>query len=144
MMICCPNRERGFSLHEVLTTLLITGVLLTVALPAWQAYGFRIERAAALTELQQAALCQAKRSVWAPVTRNVPDPTCLPRTSSAYRYLAVPTVEPGEAGYEWRAEPLGRQRADKCGTLVLDHRGRRSVLGTAEQALRCWQGRQGH
>ena len=59
-------------MHEVLTTLLITGVLLTVALPAWQAYGFRIERAAALTELQQAALCQAKRSVWAPVSSAEP------------------------------------------------------------------------
>lgn len=134
-------RKRGFTTVELLTALLITGVLLTFALPAWQAHGYRIERSAALAGLQQAARCQAKRSVWTTSPGLLPDTSCLPRASTSYRFLAVPTEGPDGAGYEWRAEPRGRQRADRCGTLVLDHQGRRAVLGTAEQALRCWRGR---
>jgi type IV pilus assembly protein PilE len=133
--------ENGFSSLELLTALLIAGVLLTIALPAWQAHGYRVERAAALAGLQEAAQCQARRSVWTEPSGDLPDDACLPRASSAYRFLALRTGGPDEPGYEWRAEPQGRQRADACGTLVLDHQGRRSVLGTAEQALRCWQGR---
>jgi type IV pilus assembly protein PilE len=134
-------RERGFTLLELLTALLITAILLTLALPAWHAYGLRVERSSALAGLQQAAQCEAKRSIWTSVTVVDPDPTCLPPDSPAYRFLVVRTGVGREAGVEWRAEPRGRQRSDACGTLVLDHRGRRSVLGTAEEALRCWQGR---
>ena len=135
------GREHGFSVLELLTALLITSVLLTFALPAWQAHGHRVERVNALASLQQAAQCQTRRSVWATSSSLAPDASCLPRPSTAYRFLAVRTAGPEGDGYEWRAEPRGRQTADDCGTLVLDHLGRRSVLGTAEQALRCWQGR---
>ncbi len=134
-------RVRGFTLLELLSALLIFGVLLTVALPAWQAHTFRIERTAALAGLQRAAQCQAKQSVWETLPFARPDTRCLPRDTGAYRFLAVPTGTPADGAYEWRAEPLGRQRGDACGTLVLDHRGQRAVLGTAEHALRCWQGR---
>jgi type IV pilus assembly protein PilE len=134
-------RNRGFTLLELLTALLITGMVMTVALPAWQAHGFRIERTAALTRLQRAAECQAQRSLWVTATTSEPDVDCLPRDSSAYRFLAVQTGGVESGAYEWRAEPQGRQRGDACGTLVLDHRGRRTVLGTAERALPCWQGR---
>ncbi|MEE4175343.1 MAG: prepilin-type N-terminal cleavage/methylation domain-containing protein [Xanthomonadales bacterium] len=145
------NGQRGFSLLELMSALLITAVLLTIALPAWEGYTFRIERTAALTSLQQAAQCQAHRAVWTTGADPAPDPDCLPPRTTAYRFFIAPSAEPAASdpftnapaapGYEWRAEPLGRQRGDACGTLVLDHRGRRSVLGTAEQALRCWQGR---
>ena len=126
---------------EVLTALLIAAVLVSLALPAWQSQGYRIERSAALAGLLQASQCQARRSLWTSADPAYPDPTCLPRESPGYRFLAVRTGGPNGPGFEWRAEPQGRQRGDDCGTLVLDHRGRRSVLGTAEQALRCWRGR---
>ena len=133
--------ECGFSLLELLTALLITGIILTFALPTWQTHGHRVERSAALAGLQQAAQCQAKRSIWTPASPVNPDPTCLPRNSGAYRFLVVRTGSPKVQCYEWRAEPQGKQRGDACGTLVLDHKGGRSVLGTAERARRCWQGR---
>lgn len=135
-------RQRGFSALELLTALLITGVLTTLAVPAWHAHAHRMERAVAMARLQQAARCQARRLTWSVAATGTPDTSCLPRESSTYRFLVVRTDTRGEATFEWRAEPKGRQRADSCGTLVLDHQGRKSVLGTAEHALRCWQGRQ--
>ena len=47
----------------------------------------------------------------------------------------------GGNGHQWRAEPLGRQREDGCGTLVLDHLGGKSVLGASVAGTRCWRGR---
>ena len=56
-------RAWGFSVLEVLTALLIAAVLVSLALPAWQSQGYRIERSAALAGLLQASQCQARPSL---------------------------------------------------------------------------------
>lgn len=132
------DRRRGFSLPELLAAIAITLVLLTLALPGYQAHHHRMERVQALQGLQQAARCHvAQRSL-----KGMGDPArCLPAPSRSYRFLVVPARGGLAAGHEWRAEPLGAQRQDSCGTLVLDHEGRKAALGTPARGVACWRGR---
>lgn len=130
--------QSGFSLPELLAAMAITLVLMTLALPGYQAHQHRVERVQALQGLQGAARChttQLSLQGKSDLTR------CLPAPSRTYRYLVVPARGGLELGHEWRAEPLGAQRRDGCGTLVLDHEGRKYQLGTPARGVACWRGR---
>jgi len=131
----CP---RGFTLVELLCALLITAVLLSIAVPAWSERQYAVHRTAALQALQAARQCELKRQL---LQHGAGAPVCVPTASRHYRYLLLPTGAGWREGYEWRATPLGTQRQDRCGTLVLDHRGEKRVLGAAQAALKCWSAR---
>ena len=123
---------------ELLTALVITLVLLTLALPGYQAYRHRVERVLAAQGLQQAAQCFGAQQL---LGNNSEPNHCLPVATGTYEFRFVPLTGGLQPGHEWRAEPVGSQRGDGCGTLVLDHLGRRSVLGTPARGVSCWRGR---
>ena len=41
-------------------------------------------------------------------------------------------------GFELRAQPVGAQSNDPCGTLVLSHTGEKSVRLAQQSASTCW------
>lgn len=132
------RHQRGFTLLELMAALVITMALLTVALPGFEAQQYRVERVQALQGLQAAARCHAAQRA----IRGQVDPSrCVPPASPRYRFFLVPAQGGLDAGHEWRAEPQDAQRGDPCGTLVLDHLGQKSVLGTPARAVACWRGR---
>jgi prepilin-type N-terminal cleavage/methylation domain-containing protein len=131
------TRQRGFTLLELLTALFITSVVVTFAVPGYQSYRLSTERVLALRALQDAQRCLVAQRALASI---VEPARCLPPDTAEYRFLFMPDGDGGN-GHQWRAEPLGRQREDGCGTLVLDHLGGKSVLGASVAGTRCWRGR---
>lgn len=132
---------RGFSLTELLAALAITLLLLSVALPGYREHRHAAARVQALQSLQSAERCRVSRSALAGRGTERPIDDCLPPDTAAYRFLLVPAEGGFDQGHDWRAEPRGDQRQDRCGTLVLDHLGRKSVLGSGEGGANCWRGR---
>ena len=132
---------RGFSLTELLAALAITLLLLSVALPGYREHRHTAARLQALQSLQSAERCRASQSALAGDGASRPIHDCLPPDTAAYRFFLVPAEGGFGEGHDWRAEPRGDQRRDRCGTLVLDHLGRKSVLGTGEGGADCWRGR---
>ena len=130
--------NRGFSLPELLCALAIAALLLGIALPVHQQHRHRVERVQAARALEGAATCLATNES---LDRMIGAANCLPTPTGAYRFELAPTSGGWMEGHEWRAEPRGGQRGDRCGTLVLDHDGRRTVTGTDRDADACWRGR---
>lgn len=128
----------GFTLIELLIVLLITALLMTVAVPGYQEHQVTVQRAEALQALQAAHQCEARQRL-----QGVAGAAgrCTPGPSDHYNYLLIADNRGAERQHEWRAEPRGAQKADACGTLVLDHLGGKRVLGSVRPPQICWQGR---
>jgi type IV pilus assembly protein PilE len=132
-MLC---RQRGLTLLELLVALFITSILMTFAVPGYQSYRQSVERVAAVQALRNARQCLIARRALASGDEAA---RCQPRDTASYRFLFLRTGN--DKAHEWRAEPLGRQREDGCGTLVLDELGVKSVLGASHGSEMCWRGR---
>lgn len=144
------TRQRGFSLLELMLVLVILGVLLCIALPAYQQVVVRAHRfvgKAALMEVmarQERYLLNHKR-----YGSNLAE---LGFGDEYFVGSSVNAVSAVEAVYKLelaitegdfsgaRAVPLNGQRQDsQCGILTLDRWGVRGVLGRySEQPGRCW------
>jgi type IV pilus assembly protein PilE len=128
----------GYSLLEIMIVLALVAILLTLAVPAYRDQSVRVYRSIAVTQLMQAASCQAQRQA----SQGYYDTgACQPADSEHYgfRYL-----DPGDAQaqtYTLLAEPRGRQLADGCGWLGLDHAGAQQVGHEQAGTAKCWSGR---
>lgn len=110
------DRSHGFSLLEVLITLAIVGLLLSVAVPSYQHHLHNARRAQA-----QATLMHLVSATEAHLTRHwrlegFEPATHLPSPSPHYTF----TFERTGHGYQWVGAP---HAADRCGTLRLHHDG---------------------
>lgn len=126
----------GYTLTELLSALAITLLVLTFALPGWQTHRQGVARIEAARLLEAARTCSSARRA---LERAGAAMDCLPSPTASYRFMAVPLPADSAAGIEWRGEPLGSQREDGCGTLVLADDGTRGVLGASVDSARCWR-----
>ena len=131
---CC----RGLNLIELVVGLALLAILMGLAVPAYHAYVQRGYRVGAIERMLEAASCQERVRV----RRFHYDTTACATTDPNERYRL--RYEPEEAAETaaWRiiAEPQGAQASDGCGSLGLDHSGRRTADG--RRAVRdCWSGR---
>jgi type IV pilus assembly protein PilE len=143
---------RGFTTIELLVAVSIVLLLLAVALASYMEHTSRKARAearTALVELAEGLLLQFQRTgsfeggelpilqvpregdavyrisrVRAPVKASDPKALFQASTVNAFTLQAVPVS--GE---------------DPCGTLLLDHAGRRGVMGPGARLAECWPGR---
>ncbi len=131
--------EQGFTLIEVMVTVVIIAILGAVAIPAYSDYirrGSRAEAKAAIME--DALLMEQKFTV--NNAYNVPATAPLgflaqsPKTGTA-KY----TIKIGDgltaATYTLEAKPVG---TDKCGTFIIDNTGLRSLTGNTATVDECW------
>ncbi len=141
---------QGFSLLELLLVMVVLGVLLAVALPAYQLTVVRAHRVAGKVALMDIAARQERY-----LMTHKRYGTSLTELGLAQNYFVGPTAATAsEADAVYRVElaivdgafegaravPWNGQRRDSdCGTLTLDRLGRRGVLGDrADQPERCW------
>jgi len=132
-------RFSGFTLLELMSALLILSILLGLALPSYQRYVQRGQRAEAVRLLLAAAGCQERiraQSGYYDTTR------CLEGFEELHYTLRIEPAEDAAAtAFTLIAEPPAGRAEDGCGALSLDQSGGRGITGDASKLKGCWGGR---
>jgi type IV pilus assembly protein PilE len=126
-------RNRGFTLMELVIAIVVIGILLAVAIPAYTDQVRKSRRAQAKADLQELAQIYERH-----FTNNssYDDPvvtlpfTVSPRMGNSFYDI---TVDVDAAQFELTATPSGDQVDDRCGTLTLNHAGSRTPTTAG-----CW------
>lgn len=129
--------ERGFTLIELMITLVILSIIVGFALPSYTAHAEKSRRADGTTALGRATMVmESCRSDLATYTG------CAGRvaaTSEESFYNITVSVAVGGASYTLTATPTGVQADDvHCTTLTLTSQGTRGHTGGAPDAATCW------
>lgn len=134
-----PHEDFGFSLLELVIALAVVAILLALAVPAYQRYVQRGERAEAVRLLLAAAACQERvraQGGYYDTSRCLDD-----ASAAAYDLRIEPPGENASLAFTLVAEPKQLRGDDPCGSLSLDQAGTRGIGGSAEQLAACWGGR---
>jgi type IV pilus assembly protein PilE len=134
--------NRGITLIELMTVMLIVAILAAVAIPSYRAYGVRTNRAAA-----RACLSEAAQYLERYYTTNMKyeDAVLALGCQSESRLNEKYTISmPASAQrtFTLTAVPKGSQAANDgaCGTLSLDEKGTRGAGDNSEETVKnCWR-----
>lgn len=138
------RRTDGFTLIELMITVAVVAILAAVALPSYQRYVARTQRAAAaacLVEMGQfmerVYLTNLRYDQNAGAATALPNTDCRDRTSARYT-IALPAV--AQRSFSLTATPQGAQASvdSGCGTLSLNQAGTRGVSG-GDGVAHCWR-----
>lgn len=155
----CPARVSGFTLIELMVTVAIVGILVSIALPSYSRYVARARRADARAQLVQAAQFMQRfyagndsfktdRSANAVLTQFPANLMQSPAdaTSQAFYKLAIPDATLDDMKYTLHMVPVAGSvmSGDECGSLTLDSTGLRGVIvagavGNASVRDSCWR-----
>lgn len=135
----------GFTLIEVMIVVAVIAILAAIALPSYQEYIRRGNRAEARAALLQAAqwLERVATSTGTYLsTENVKNfPAELKTVPSKTYEISLGDTDDGGTKFLLSATPKGSQTADRCGTLTLDQTGARSLGASGASAdlkAECW------
>jgi type IV pilus assembly protein PilE len=148
---------KGFTLVEIMIVVAIVGILVAIALPSYNQYILRAQRANAKIALSSAAawlernysltqsyLTQANgTAVTNVVILNEPfgvspiAPSTPTRAAGSIKYIISFQGTPTAQAYVLQAVPQGLQANDECGTLIINSRGQ-PIASTGVPATTCW------
>ncbi len=132
------QKQAGFTLLELMITVVMVAILVTLALPGYRAYVIRAHRSEGIDALMAAAVCQerifSRTNVYAPGE-------CVGPTANNYYNITVATQNNNQE-FTLTATPQSGQDEDSCGALSVDQRGARQANGSGGNvAARCWAGK---
>jgi type IV pilus assembly protein PilE len=144
------NRQRGFTLVELMVVVTIVAILASIAIPSYREHMRRANRADAKTALlQDAQFLERNRTATNKYNKNAADGAALTKahlpsqqspSDGAARYTI--DVDAEEATFTLTATPApgGPMDGDKCGTLTLNEQGKKDVDHPAAgvTAADCW------
>lgn len=132
----------GFTLIELMITVVIISILAGLALPSYRQFVLRGHRADAQAFLSEVVARQQhflldRRSYAISITDAASAnglAMTVPTTISTWYVLTVETDNSAPPTFVAKATPTTAQAADTCGTLIIDQKGTKSVSGTGS----CW------
>lgn len=135
-------KQSGFSLIELMITVAIAGIIMAVAVPAYQGHVVNVRRGDAQGALMSLASALERYHVdnrtFANVVLKDIHPGKSPVDGNETHYL-LRIENPTTRGFTVVAEPKGAQaKKDDCGALTLTRSGARGVRGS-ESVARCWR-----
>lgn len=131
------NAVTGFTLIELMIVVAVVAILTTIAYPSYQDAMRKSRRAQAKADLvEYAAMAERFRTVENKYTGFTLQFTQSPREAGA---TARYTLSADMAAHTFliTATPTSGQDADRCGTLTIDHTGKKTASGAAPLS-ECW------
>ncbi len=132
------RKAKGFTLVELMITVAVVAILVSLALPAYRAFVLRSNRTAAIEAILTAAACEER--IYSRTGQYSFDNTCK-STPDNYSKLVITKLNAGQ-GFRVVAIPKGGQAADPCKRLRMDHTGKKTLSGGPTKTVaECWAGR---
>lgn len=137
------NRQRGFSLMELMIVIVIVTILTLIAVPIYKGVQERARRTQAVNALQTLATREegyfGRYNIYASSMTALGYSSASNVLTDGGGYYAVSILAADATTYKLEAVPqaTGGQDQDKCGTFELDSLGQKSVTGSAN-VNDCW------
>jgi type IV pilus assembly protein PilE len=136
------DRQRGVTLIELLTVIVVLGILTAIAVPAYTSYTTKVKRADAKVALsssaQQLERCYTRFNSYSPAA---PNPACITLPYNTPNGTYTIDQDAGAGGivanaFYLQATPIGKQAQDtECGTFKLNSLNVQSV---STGSTTCW------
>ncbi|MGZ4995753.1 MAG: type IV pilin protein [Methylobacter sp.] len=141
------NRQKAFTLIELMVAVAIVGLLAGIAYPSYQDSVRKSRRADVKGVVLGLANAMERRftetnsylgAATGSANTGAPGIYSVPAATTAYYTVTISAAT--TSSYTLSAAPTGTQSTDECGTLTLTHTGVKGVTGAATgiTAAYCW------
>ena len=131
-----PHKQSGFTLIEVMITVVIVGILASIAYPSYTQYVTRTYRDSAKACLSEHAHAMERRySAKLSYAGDLPVLDCATASNLGTRYSFSFSGKIEQDKFKVQAEPKPAQAAKEkdCGTMTIDQKGKRTAATD-----KCW------